>query len=204
MDTSRGHLTLHEITVYDLPTVVEQFRTLHTMYDDDQARLELLTDDLVVKYLLYPGKECVTYVAHWRGPAPHPHSPSSSGEAEFEGLDTIPPAVPDTRLGVSVAGFIQVSVRENLPFNRPSIVGEVDNLFVDEQYRGESIGERLLAVGENWLRGRGVELVELFVHHHNTHAIGFYASHGYVQQHEVMRKGLTNVEASPEASGSEG
>lgn len=93
---------------------------------------------------------------------------------------------PDKTLNValidgSVVGLILLieSVSLDDPIYRPRRYLEVDELAVLPDYRGQSIGRRLMEVAEQMAADRGIPTVELHVWEANGQARAFYDSLGY-------------------------
>ncbi|HEX2774639.1 MAG TPA: GNAT family N-acetyltransferase [Micromonosporaceae bacterium] len=61
---------------------------------------------------------------------------------------------------------------------------------VEDEYRGAGYGRALLAVGEDAVRSRGVNALELNVFGTNMRAIRLYESSGYTVVAQQMRKNL--------------
>jgi GNAT superfamily N-acetyltransferase len=61
----------------------------------------------------------------------------------------------------------------------------IDELFVNEQYRGKGIGTRLLELAESISRDHGARTLHLEVNHGNR-AIGLYHRLGFVDHHRYL------------------
>lgn len=85
-------------------------------------------------------------------------------------------------------GFIHVLVHQDKM--RVEMIGEIMDLYVDPRYRGSNVAPALINRAEQWFREKAIERVELYVHDSNERAIRFYQKHGYMAQHQVMRKTL--------------
>ena len=64
--------------------------------------------------------------------------------------------------------------------------GEVTEFFVQDEYRRQGIGRRLLAFLESELQARGVDNFRLLTGSGNFQARAFYASCGYVETQEML------------------
>ena len=71
-------------------------------------------------------------------------------------------------------------------------LGGVDNVVVDERWRGQGIGRRLLELAEEHFRETGLAAMQLTVRADNTVALGLYRSLGYsIKEARLrMRKSL--------------
>ena len=64
-------------------------------------------------------------------------------------------------------------------------------LAVQERYRGQGVGGRLLEAVEAWARERGAELISTDTNlRSNVGAVEFYERHGYERQAVILRKAL--------------
>jgi GNAT superfamily N-acetyltransferase len=64
-------------------------------------------------------------------------------------------------------------------------------LAVQERYRGQGVGGRLLDAVETWARKRGAELISTDTNlRSNAGAVEFYERHGYQRQAVILRKAL--------------
>lgn len=82
------------------------------------------------------------------------------------------------RDGDGLAGFVMFSV-ESGSFDQDVRRGIVENLFVAESYRNESVGGTLLDAAEADLADREADVVALEVMADNAEARSFYSDHGY-------------------------
>jgi ribosomal protein S18 acetylase RimI-like enzyme len=78
--------------------------------------------------------------------------------------------------GGTVVGFVDVRMNRTPDWNmlRRKIGGWVSELGVAETHRGRGVGSRLLQAAEEWLGGRGVEILMLDTGWRNEEAIRFY------------------------------
>jgi ribosomal protein S18 acetylase RimI-like enzyme len=88
-----------------------------------------------------------------------------------------------------LVGFVMFSV-ESGSFDQDVRRGVIENLFVDESYRRETVGAQLLEAAEEVLRERDVEVVALEVMWENESAREFYADHGYEPHRVEVEKAL--------------
>lgn len=102
-------------------------------------------------------------------------------------------AVTDTLLvardGDDVAGFVMFSV-ESGSFEQDVRRGVVENLFVAEPYRSDSVGADLLGAAEERLADRDADVVALEVMADNARARSFYGDHGYGPHRVELEKPL--------------
>jgi GNAT superfamily N-acetyltransferase len=75
-----------------------------------------------------------------------------------------------------IAGWIAVFVYRTVEADARA---EISGLVVDERYRSQRIGERLLARSEEWARARGCNVIGLRSNIIRERAHAFYERHGY-------------------------
>lgn len=75
-----------------------------------------------------------------------------------------------------IAGWIAVFVYRTVEADARA---EISGLVVDERFRSQRIGERLLARSEEWARERGCATIGLRSHVLRGRAHAFYKRHGY-------------------------
>lgn len=95
------------------------------------------------------------------------------------------------RDGEDIAGFVMFSV-ESGSFDQDVRRGVVENLFVAEPYRNESVGADLLAAAEAQLSDRDVDVLALEVMVENDAARSFYRDHGYEPHRLELEKPVEN------------
>lgn len=86
-----------------------------------------------------------------------------------------------TASGGPIVGYCVTTVDRNR-------VGEIESIFVEEDYRGRGIGERLLRLALAWLEESKVERRILYVAAGNEEVIGFYERHGFLPQGVLLRQ----------------
>jgi ribosomal protein S18 acetylase RimI-like enzyme len=79
--------------------------------------------------------------------------------------------------GGAVVGFVNANFRLQLHHLAP--VGTIDELVVDEAYRGRRIGERLVEAVLEEGRRRGADTVEVTTHERRERARDFYRRCGF-------------------------
>ena len=76
--------------------------------------------------------------------------------------------------------------------------GWVYYLAVDPGHRGKGYGRVMMDAAERWLRGRGIEKLQLLVRPDNKRVQGFYQSLGYSEQERIIyAKWLDGREPTP-------
>ena len=64
--------------------------------------------------------------------------------------------------------------------------GWVYYVAVDPDHRHNGYGRIVMAAAEDWLRGRGIEKMQLMVRPDNSQVQAFYASLGYLEQERIV------------------
>ena len=86
------------------------------------------------------------------------------------------------------AGYIVLTACYSLEFY--GRYGLLDELFVDEQWRGKGVGTKALAFAEEWSRNRGFRALRLEVSHANPGALRLYRRFGFSEPNFDL---LTNI-----------
>ena len=89
-----------------------------------------------------------------------------------------------------VVGFVEVRIIELGNLFRFPRVPEVENLSVDEQYRGRGIGRVLMQTVEAWARAANMDELWVAAWDFNAPAAGLYRSEGYQPLSTRYRKPL--------------
>jgi GNAT superfamily N-acetyltransferase len=119
--------------------------------------------------------------------------PSTAEEIQrrLQGIKSSPEAavfVAELETG-EIAGWIAVFVYRTVEADARA---EVSGLVVDERFRSQHVGERLLAHAEEWARENGCESIGLRSNVIRDRAHAFYERHGYahVKTQKAFRKQL--------------
>ena len=88
----------------------------------------------------------------------------------------------------TIVGFVTFERRPDA-FAYDTAAGVIQNLFVEEAYRGRGIGSQLLEAAETILTDRGADRIRLEVLIQNERARSFYVEHGYEPQRITLEKG---------------
>lgn len=77
----------------------------------------------------------------------------------------------------------------------------LDNVAVDPDHQGLGVGGRLLTLGEEQARARGLSEVRLFTNEAMTDNLGYYLRRGYRQTHRATQSGYRRVFFAKRLSG---
>jgi ribosomal protein S18 acetylase RimI-like enzyme len=91
------------------------------------------------------------------------------------------------RNGDRIVGFVTFG-RESETFEQNIVRGQIHNIFVSEDHRGEGIGSDLLSAAEERLAAMGVDAVALQSMATNERARAFYRRHGYTPHRIELEK----------------
>lgn len=164
------HVRIARMMSDDVPRVLDMMVRLHRMFDAlvDEPRLT----QAIKAHLVDTGTVTQILVAR-----------------AFEGVGNREAAnLPPGR----IVGFVHAVIKRDPPFLRRPLKAEIENLFVEPEFRHTGVAAMLMEAIEEWVRQSSVEEVELYVHRENSDAIAFYGKHGYKSTHLVMRKSLKN------------
>lgn len=67
-------------------------------------------------------------------------------------------------------------------------VGEIDSIFVDEPHRGKGVGETMMSLALEWLKGQKCETIKVSIAEGNEDVLGFYRRFGFAERFIVMQK----------------
>lgn len=70
----------------------------------------------------------------------------------------------------------------------PEGLGEIDSIFVDEQFRDQKIGHSLMQAALQWFEIMGAEKQTVVVVHGNESANAFYARYGFLPRSVCLMK----------------
>ena len=65
--------------------------------------------------------------------------------------------------------------------------GEVDSLYIKQTYRGQKIGEKLMAQSLDWLKAQGCTQIHIVVAAGNKSVLDFYRQFGFEERFVVMQ-----------------
>ncbi|RCV88358.1 GNAT family N-acetyltransferase [Billgrantia montanilacus] len=89
-------------------------------------------------------------------------------------------------------GAVAVVVSSSVPYpfltSRPR--GHIATIVITEHYRGKGLGRKLMAVAEEYAKGKGAQDIKLEVMAFNTRAVGFYRDLGYENFSHWLSKSL--------------
>ncbi len=91
-----------------------------------------------------------------------------------------------------LAGYLVVTVHEPNPLSSSGAVrsGSIDELFVDDAYRGRGVGNLLLASACDWLIAQHARKVEVGAYAWNRAGIAFYEREGFAPYTVTLSKPL--------------
>ena len=93
---------------------------------------------------------------------------------------------PRLRKAARLAAYCLAFISQNLPMFEPRSFGFVSDVVVDEGWRGQGIGTELLARAKDWMRQKGITVVQLQVYTQNRRGAAFWAKQGFASLYERM------------------
>lgn len=68
--------------------------------------------------------------------------------------------------------------------------GFIDEIFIEEKYRGQKIGTKLMAELMGWFKLKKIKYVEFGVNSENKGAVRFYQKLGFKEYEKTMKKNI--------------
>jgi GNAT superfamily N-acetyltransferase len=91
--------------------------------------------------------------------------------------------------GAATAGYLVMTVCASLEFHGP--FGLLDELYLEEPWRGRGLGAQAIGFAEEWARARGMAAVRLETAHDNLRAQSLYRKCGFLlHDRHLMTKWL--------------
>lgn len=79
-----------------------------------------------------------------------------------------------------IVGLIEVYIKQNTTIvSNPIKIGYIYAIVVDENYRREGIGKKLLSEAKEWLKSNEVKRVDLRVYDFNNEAMKFFSNYEF-------------------------
>lgn len=66
-------------------------------------------------------------------------------------------------------------------------VGEIDSLYIKQEYRGNRLGERLINQALSWLNQQGCNEINIYVAEGNESVLSFYENFGFKERFRVLQ-----------------
>jgi ribosomal protein S18 acetylase RimI-like enzyme len=67
-------------------------------------------------------------------------------------------------------------------------IGEIDSIFIDEGYRKQGIGDKLMVKALQWLESEDVQEKRIVVAEGNESVFDFYRKYGFYQLHHILQQ----------------
>ncbi len=83
------------------------------------------------------------------------------------------------------AGFVEVSLRDDVAGFPEQTVGYVEGVFVEMAHRGSGVGRTLLAAAEAWTKSAGADRLVSDVAGHNPQSVAFHRRAGFTVTQET-------------------
>ena len=72
----------------------------------------------------------------------------------------------------------------------PEMEGEIDSIYVEEEYRSEGIGGSLIQRALSWMDENGIKKRVIVVANGNEESIAFYKNYGFYPRATVLEQNL--------------
>ena len=84
-------------------------------------------------------------------------------------------------------GYCLGRIRKNIPIFSLKKYGYVDDLYVEKEYRGKGLGQKLLNEAKRFFKSKKLKFMELKSNHNNYKSIKFYKKYGFKEYAKIMR-----------------
>lgn len=89
-----------------------------------------------------------------------------------------------------IVGYL-VAVKKEVPGYRLVVVADLENLVIDEKFRGQKIGKKLVDIFLSWAKGIGAKRVSVNVFSGNEKGVKFYKREGFSAFETILEKELS-------------
>ncbi|MCK9368566.1 GNAT family N-acetyltransferase [Candidatus Dojkabacteria bacterium] len=83
-----------------------------------------------------------------------------------------------------VVGYLCGGWLRKYPFRKEKLFAELENMYVEEEFRNNGIGKQLVEEFEKWCKTKGVETITVECVYENEKALKFYNTKGF-KNHSV-------------------
>lgn len=87
-------------------------------------------------------------------------------------------------------GYLVAEINEVNDYRNIEKISELDNMWVDDEYRSTGVGKELIKLYENWSRDKGVLRTRVIASSKNNRAIDFYKREGFQEYDLILEKDL--------------
>ena len=89
-----------------------------------------------------------------------------------------------------IVGYLVGALSQAAPYRRLKLLGELENMFVIPDMRGQGVGKSLVDAFAAWCRQAGVERIQVVASADNERAIAFYLREGFKDYNIVLEREL--------------
>ena len=128
--------------------------------------------------------------ALWEDLNAHHHSMSTNFKPFYESF-TFEKRIETLKNRDELIIFVAYERDESIGYCIASIddlVGEIDSIYVQEQYRQKGIGSALITHALKWLDNQGCETIQVGIAEGNEPAIAFYKKFNFVERITLMQR----------------
>ena len=116
---------------------------------------------------------------------------SKSGEEYFRSRIESPDAlVLIAKEGENSIGYLVGGIAEPEDYRKVMKIAELENMYIEEDFRGKGIGGKLSKQFEDWCKERKVQRIRYVASAQNLEAIKFYEAHGSKKVNITLEKEL--------------
>jgi len=87
-----------------------------------------------------------------------------------------------------IVGYLAGGITETDSYRKVGRLAEIENMFVEEEYRNQGIGGKLIQKFLDWAKRQKVERVKVVAFALNYKALRFYRKHGFKEYEVVLEK----------------
>lgn len=116
---------------------------------------------------------------------------SSQGKEEFkEGIENSDSLTLVAKAGDEIIGYLMGGPAKIEDYRTVKNIYEAESMWVDDKYRGKSIGTKLMNRFEAWAKERGATRLKVIASAQNEGAINLYRKRGFKDYDLVLEKDL--------------
>ncbi len=89
-----------------------------------------------------------------------------------------------------IVGYLAGGIVRVGSYRKVGKLAEIENMFIEEKYRNQGIGSKLVEKFLDWAKIKKVERVKVAAFALNYKALRFYKKHGFKEREVVLEKGI--------------
>lgn len=96
-------------------------------------------------------------------------------------------------VGNIMVGYLCGGWLRNYAFREEKLFADLENMYVDEDFRGKGIGDALVSEFKAWCKNNGVSVIRVEAVAQNIKAIDFYQKEGFTLHNVTMEMDLRDI-----------